>query len=150
MTEITLTISKQDVYEEVAQTTSYTGSKMEDDQTAYQRIATQDEDQSMLERFWEESKNMVCSNLKKMLISEEEQNGTYTIILGVSSSFDSNLKDSMQSGLFSFFVMNITSKWYNYTNKKEAIGCAEQAASIMDDIKRKAFFKKGPKRPTYQ
>ncbi|MFT0204978.1 hypothetical protein ACMSFV_13305 [Bacteroides thetaiotaomicron] len=55
----------------------------------------------------------------------------------------------MERSLFSFFVMNITAKWYTFTNKEEATGYATEAATYMEDVMRKAFFKKRPIRPTY-
>lgn len=148
MIDITLIVNKENVYEEVAQTTSYTGAKM-DDEHAYDRIFTTDEDKGMLERFWGECKNTVCNSLKKILVSEVETDGEYRLSLGLSTSFDENLTESMQRSLFSFFVMNITSKWYTFTNKEEATGYATEAATYMEDIMRKAFFKKRPTRPTY-
>lgn len=148
MIDITLTVNKENVFEEVAQTTSYTGAKM-DDEHAYDRIFTTDEDKSMLERFWNECKNTVCNSLKKILVHEVEEAGEYRLSLGLSNSFDENLTESMQRSLFSFFVMNITSKWYTFTNKQEATGYATEAATYMEDIMRKAFFKKRPTRPTY-
>lgn len=148
MIEVTLTIDKESVYEEVAQTTSYTGAKM-DDEDAYERIFTTDDDKSMLERFWNESKNTIANSLKRILLNEQETDGTYSLQLGLSSSFDEILTDSMRRSLFSFFVMNITAKWYTFTNKQEATGYASEAATYIDDIMRKAFFKKKPSRPTY-
>ena len=149
MIEVTLTIDKESVYNEVAQTTSYTGAKMAD-ADAYERIFTTDEDQSMLERFWSESKNTIANSVKRILLDEREtEAGTYSLHLGVSSSFDEALTESMQRSLFSFFVMNITAKWYTFTNKEEAKGYASEAATYLDDILRKAFFKKKPTRPTY-
>lgn len=148
MIEVTLTIDKESVYEEVAQTTSYTGAKM-DDEDAYERIFTTDDDKSMLERFWNESKNAIANSLKRILLNEQETDGTYSLQLGLSSSFDEALTESMQRSLFSFFVMNITAKWYTFTNKQEATGYASEAATYIDDIMRKAFFKKKPSRPTY-
>ena len=148
MIDIILTVNKEKVYEEVAQTTSYTGAKM-DDEHAYERIFTTDEDKSMLERFWNESKNTVCNSLKKILLSEIEASGEYQLSLGVSSSFDEALTESMNRSLFSFFVMSITAKWYTFTNKEEATGYATEAAIYMEDVMRKAFFKKRPIRPTY-
>lgn len=148
MIEVTLTIDKESVYEEVAQTTSYTGAKM-DDEDAYERIFTTDDDKSMLERFWNESKNTIANSLKRILLNEQEMDGTYSLQLGLSSSFDEALTDSMRRSLFSFFVMNITAKWYTFTNKQEATGYASEAATYIDDIMRKAFFKKKPSRPTY-
>lgn len=148
MIEVTLTIDKESVYEEVAQTTSYTGAKM-NDEDAYERIFTTDDDKSMLERFWNESKNTIANSLKRILLNEQETDGTYSLQLGLSSSFDEALTESMQRSLFSFFVMNITAKWYTFTNKQEATGYASEAATYIEDIMRKAFFKKKPTRPTY-
>lgn len=148
MTNITFTIDKKKVYEEVAQTTSYTGAKM-DDEDAYDRIFTTDEDQSMLERFWNESKNTVCNTTKKLLTSESETDGVFTLGLQLSASFNEALTESMQRSLFSFFVMSITAKWYTFTNKQEATGYAAEAATYLEDIMRKAYFKKKPMRPTY-
>ena len=146
--EVTLTISKESVYDEVAKTTEYTGAKM-DDEHAYEVISTTDEDKAMLERFWNECKNMICNSLKKVLVSEVEAEGEYSLTLGLSTAFDESLTESMQRSLFSFFVMNITAKWYTFANKSEATGYATEAATYIEDIMRKAFFKKKPTRPTY-
>lgn len=146
--DLTLTVNREEVYKEVAQTTSYTGAKM-DDEHAYDRIFTTDEDKTMLERFWNESKTTICNALKRVLESEAEASGDYRLSLALSNSFDEALTDSMQRSLFSFFVMNITAKWYTFTNKGEAAGYASEAATYLDDIKRKCFFKKKPTRPTY-
>lgn len=146
---VTLRINKDAVLEEVAKTTSYAGAKM-DDEHAYERIFTTNEDTTMLERFWAECKNMICNSLKKVLHSEVEQDGDYLLTLSLSAAFDESLTDSMQRSLFSFFVMNITSKWYTFTNKNEANGYASEAATYVDDIMRKAFFKKRPVRPRYE
>lgn len=146
--EITLKVNKEAVYDEVAKTTEYTGAKMEDEH-AYEVISTTEEDKTMLERFWNECKNMVCNSLKKVLISEVEAEGEYSLVLGLSTAFDESLTDSMQRSLFSFFVMNITAKWYTFANKSEATGYATEAATYIDDIMRKVYYKKRPERPTY-
>ena len=103
----------------------------------------------MLERFWDESKNTICNSMKKFLVNEKESNDTYTLTLNLSASFDESLLESMERSLFSFFVMNITAKWYTLANKQEATDYAAGAATNVEDIMRKAFFKKKPKRPTY-
>ncbi len=148
MTESFL-LNKDDIYEEVAKTTLYTGAKMDDDEKAYDRIFTTDEDKIILNRFWEESKITVCNYLKRILHSEKEDDNVLEIKLELSSSFNTSLKSSMQSSLTSFFVMNITSKWFNLTNKQEAAGCAAEAATYLEDVKRKALYKKKPTRPIY-
>lgn len=146
--ETTLKVSKDKVYEEVAKTTEYTGAKM-DDANAYEKISTTDEDRIMLERFWDESKNTICNSMKKVLVSEREAEGEYILTLSLSSAFDASLKESMERSLFSYFVMNITAKWYTFANKSEATGYATEAATYIEDIMRKAYFKKKPSRPKY-
>ena len=142
-------ITKSETFQEIAKTTSWTGAKMKGDVSAYDRIFTTDEDKEMLERFWNESKNSAADKLKKVLVAETEHNGIYTLELGLSNSFDENLIESMRRSLFSFFVLNITAKWYTLTNKEEAEGYAATAASLLDDFLHKAFYKKKPVRPTY-
>jgi hypothetical protein len=55
----------------------------------------------------------------------------------------------MKVSLFNYFVMGIAAKWYVYTNKQEAGDYADKAATLLDDIHRKAVYKKKPTRPTY-
>lgn len=151
MIEITLTADKEQVYKEVAKTTEYIGSK-HTDETNYDLVSTTDEDKEMLERFWNESKNLISDSLKKVLLEATEtstEKKVFNLNLGLSDSFDIQLKDSMQSSLFSFFVMNIISKWSTFTNKQESTDYAAEAAGCIEDIRKKAFFKKKPVRPTY-
>ena len=65
--EIVLKVSKSEVLHEVAQTTEYTGSKMDDDANAYERISTVDEDNSELQRFWDESRAEIAKMFMKIL-----------------------------------------------------------------------------------
>lgn len=148
MQQLILKVDKASVMQEVAQTTSYTGAKMAEE-NAYDRIFTTDEDEGILERFWNESKNTVCNSMKKMLTSETETNGVFSLSLELSAAFDDALAESMQRSLFSFFVMNITAKWYTFTNKEETTKYATEAATYLEDVSRKAYFKKKPIRPTF-
>ena len=68
--EIELNVKKNEVLEEVAKTSSYSGSKMTEDEGAYERIFTTDADREMLERFWSESQVAVCEAMKKFLADE--------------------------------------------------------------------------------
>ena len=171
--EITLSISKEDVMQEVSVTTAYTGGKMDDDENALHRISTVDEDETHLERFWEEGRADICQELIGLVTFEGmvsskikpsdpipvETAGIappviaikphYELRLDVSKSFDEALLPSMKLSLFSYFVQSIVAKWYVYTNKKEAGDYADKASTLLDDIHRKAVYKKKPTRPTY-
>lgn len=151
--EITIEIDQAKVYEEVAQTTSYTGAKMtDDDPKAYERILTKDEDRPQLERFWGESCAAVCEELKTTLAEDEfiAERMCWRLGLNVSSAFDTALLPSIEKELFSFFVLNITAKWYAFTNKKEAADYGIGAASALESVHRKVCFKKRPKRPSFR
>lgn len=147
--KITLTVSKASVYGEVAKTTSYTGAKMVGDEGAYNRIFTTDEDQEMLERFWDESRAEVAHALVRLVSSEEMGGDIYTVTLHVSDVFNTALIPSMQLGLFSYFVNSIAGKWYVYTNKAEAGDYIDRGSSLLEEVKEKAMHKKRPTRPTY-
>lgn len=147
--EITLKVDQQEVLQEVARTTSYTGAKMDDDANAYERITTVDEDAEELQRFWDESRAEVAQTFIRMLASERMDGSTYALELNVSASFDEALLPSMQLGLFSYFVQSIAAKWYVFTNKKEAGEYADVGKGILDEVREKAFYKKKPTRPTY-
>lgn len=168
--EITLSINKEDVMKEVATTTAYTGGKMVDnDKNALHRISTVDEDENHLERFWEESRADICQELIGLVTFEGMvsnidsptqpaatigrppmlQKMNYELRLDVSRSFDEALLPSMKLSLFSYFVQSIAARWYVYTNKGEAGEYADKAATLLDDIHRKALYKKRPVRPTY-
>lgn len=148
MTEIKIIIDKEAVYEEVAQTTSYTGAKMMDnDEKAYDRIFTTEGDRSQLERFWNESCVAVCEALKEFVLEERNERGGLSLSLGLSSAFDVALEPAIKKELFSFFVMNIVCKWYVFTNKKEAGEFATSAVGMLDGVKRKVYYRRKPKRP---
>lgn len=177
--EITLSINKEDVMQEIAVTTAYTGGKMDNDENALHRISTVDEDENHLERFWEESRADICQELIGLVTFEGMvcdtivtppvdpvlpvdpiapnsaalppilQRQHYELRLDVSKSFDEALLPSMRLSLFSYFVQSIVAKWYVYTNKGEAGDYADKASTLLDDIHRKAVYKKKPTRPTY-
>ncbi len=174
--EITLSVNKDNVMQEVAVTTAYTGGKMDNDENALHRISTVDEDENHLERFWEESRADICQELIGLVTFEGMvrsiikpidptdpvfprataieppdllQKQHYELRLDVSKSFDEALLPSMKLSLFSFFVHSIVAKWYIYTNKGEAGDYADKASTLLDDIHRKAVYKKKPTRPTY-
>lgn len=148
MKELKLFINKEEVYEEVAQTSSYSGAKMENDERAYDRIFTTEADRSQLERFWNESCVAVCETLKEFVLDERNEKEGFTLFLGLSLSFDKALEPAMKKELFSFFVTNIICKWYVFTNKQEATEFATSAATMLDGVKRKAYYRRKLTRPT--
>lgn len=160
MKDITLTVNKRLVYNEVAKTTAYTGAKQmtDEDKDAYERIFTKDDDRLMLERYWNESTDDVTELLKPFIVSvsSHPENGgllldnNYEAQLTMSNSFDEQLKDSIESGLFSFFVSIIVSKWFKFTNKDDADSYLKDAAAILQGVAQKLYYRKKPVRKVPQ
>lgn len=147
MNNVYLTIEKSKVYEEVAQTTSYTGAKKTDDETAYDRIFTTDEDRSMLERFWQERKDTAVDHLKRFVHYEAEEDGVWTLQLRLPDQSDPHLQGSMERSLYSFLVLGITANWYAFTNKEEVSSYVQDTAAELDTLLRLAYHRRRPTRP---
>ena len=156
MIQVTLTVDKKKVYDEVAKTSAYTGSKMVDDANAYQRIFTTDEDRLLLERFWVEACAGATERMKQLVVSvssQPESHGVdltrdYEVSLELSGMYDENMTDSVETSLFSYFVYLITAKWFKLSNKPEAESYGLEAAGMLDDVMRKLFHRKKPIRVT--
>lgn len=176
METITIQIFQDDVYEEVAKATDYTGSKLMDgDESARDRILAADDDLTSLGRFWEEAVFAANENLKEMLVSGRTkqiraispdstipQTGTtsvshpiaaaaktgYEAVIEVSKSFDKALTASVQSTLRSFFIASIIGQWFKFANKGEALDYFTQAAGMMEAAERLLYSRRKPARPT--
>lgn len=150
---ISISVNKANVYDEVAKASAYAGAKkMAEDATSYDRIFTTDEDRLLLERFWVEACNSATNTLKPFVVRVDMQpishgidiTRNYTIDLEVSSMYDDILTGSVETSLYSFFVLSILAKWYALTNKVEAESTALEAAASLKDVLQKVYYKKKP------
>lgn len=153
METITIQIFQDDVYEEVAKATDYTGSKLMDgDEGARDRILAADDDLTALGRFWEESVLATNENLKEMLVSGRTKGikgrTGYEAEIEVSKSFDKALSASVESTLRSFFIASIIGQWFKFANKGEAKDYFTQGAEMMETAERLLYSRRKPTRPT--
>lgn len=146
MVNLTVTIKKSEILDEVAKTTAYMGakSKMIDGKSAYDQVFVTDADLVMIERFYNESKDALTNLFKRFISSITEDTWT----LGMSDMFDSNVSGSINSSVSSFMVNSIVSKWCEITDKENVGEYAGNAATVLADIKDKLFAKKKPTRTT--
>lgn len=148
MANFTLTITKNDIYEEVAKTTAYIGAKnkLEDGKSAFDQVFVTDADLTMIERFFKESLDALRNVLKRFISGGSGADGTITWQLEMPSRFDDNLLESIKSSSNSFLVNSIIGKWCEITANDKVKEYADNAAALLLDIKEKAFFKKKPTR----
>ena len=156
MEAITIQVFKDDVYEEVAKATDYTGAKLIDgDEKARDRILATDNELSDLGRFWEQSvlatnerlKEMVVSGTTKEVEEDEEKKTAYVAVLEVSKSFEKELTPNVQSALRNFFITSIIGQWFKFANKGEATDYFTQASDMMNGAERLLYSRKRPPRP---
>ena len=149
MATISVTINRDEVYEEVAKATDYTGSKLLDtDQGARDRIRAVDENLNDLTRFWDESVSAMNERFKQILVSGTTISTTYTMVAEVSMSFDKALTSSIELTLKSFFIMSIIGQWFKFANKGEAKDYFLQAEDLLTAAERLIYSRKRPKLPT--
>lgn len=148
MANFTLTITKSDIYEEVAKTTAYIGAKnkLEDGKSAFDQVFVTDADLTMIERFFNESLDALRNVLKRFISGGSGVDGTITWQLEMPSRFDENLLESIKSSVNSFLVNSIIGKWCEITANDKVKEYADNAAALLLDVKDKAFFKKKPTR----
>lgn len=148
MANFTLTITKSDIYEEVAKTTAYIGAKnkLEDGKSAFDQVFVTDADLTMIDRFFNESLDSLINVLKLFISGVSVADVTITWQLEMPSRFDDNLLESIKSSANSFLVNSIIGKWCEITANDKVKEYADNAAALLLDIKDKAFFKKKPTR----
>lgn len=148
MADLTISIKKSDVYEEVAKTTAYIGAKnkLEDGKSAFDQVFVTDADLAMIERFYNESVDMLMNLLKRFVAELNSENGNINWKLSMSDRFDNNLGTSITRSSTSFLVNSIIGKWCEITAPDKVKEYADNAAALLTDIKDKVFHKSAPSR----
>lgn len=154
MPTITINVAQNEVYDEVAKATDYTGTKLLDtDSGARDRIRAVDENLKDLTRFWDESVSTVNERFKQLLVSGTSAstsggNSTYNMEVEISKSFDTALTKSVESNIKSFFIMSIIGQWFKFANKNEANDYLLQAEELLTAAERLIYSRKRPSLPT--
>ncbi len=154
--DVTLSVTKSAVMNEVAKQTSYIGAKTvtPDGGNAYDQIFSTDDDYAMLERYWRETVDAVTGNLRKFVktISDMpanqsvDTNEVFTLVLDMPARYDTNQNGTVNTALFSYFTHMITSKWLAVVHKEDAEYYEKIATEKMREILFKIYYKKPAKR----
>lgn len=150
--DVTLSVAKSAVMNEVAKQTSYIGMKITtaDGSNAYDQVFTTNDDYAMLETYWREAVDAVTGNLRKFIktvstippgqsVDTEE---VFTIVLSMPTRYDTNQTGTVQTALFSYFTHLITSKWLAVAYKADAEYYERIATEKMKEILFKIYYKK--------
>lgn len=155
--EVTISVAKSAVMNEVAKQTSYIGMKITtaDGTNGYDQVFTTNDDIAMLERYWREAATTTTANLKRFIKtisampapSSVDLDEVFSVVLNMPSRYDDAQTPSIQAALFSYFANFITGKWLAVAHKSEAEYYEKYAAENMREILLKLFYKKPAPRP---
>jgi hypothetical protein len=155
--EITLSVAKSAVMNEVAKQTSYIGAKMTtpDGENAYDKVFTTNDDYGMLERYWRDALTAATGSLRRFVKSisatpppsSVDMNEVFDLVLTVPKGYDDKQTGGISGALFSYFVNFITSRWLFITHREDAAHYDGRAADNMREVLLKIYYKKPPERP---
>lgn len=150
MAEIAFSVRKSDVWDEVAKTTAYIGDKLvvvEGGNDAYERVLMTDANRDDLQRFWEEAAAHANVRLREMLLRADPPGGDYGVVLDVSDAYERALDGSVLNSLRSYFVLAIVARWCGFADRDDAEGFAGEADALLEDVRRKLYTRRRPRRP---
>lgn len=150
--DVTLSVTKSAVMNEVAKQTSYIGMKITtaDGSNAYDQVFTTNDDYAMLERYWREAVDSVTGNLRKFIKTVSEMptsqsvdsEEVFQVVLSMPARYDYNQTGTVNTSLFSYFTHLITSKWLAVAHKEDAEYYEKIATEKMREILFKIYYKK--------
>lgn len=148
MAEIKISAASDDIYEEVNKTTSFLGvkNKLDNGKSAYDQVFTTVADKAILERFLNESREILIGLFKRFLTNVDYAAAEMCFTLDMPSNFKDELQDSMEQSMGHFATNYIIAKWCEITCPEKAKEYADNAAQQLKDIKDKLYYKKPPTR----
>lgn len=147
---MTITISKEKIYEEVARATLYTGAKHpEGDPAMLSRVAVIDADRPLLSRFCDEALTSARLTLRQVLDSASSDDDTITLVFRLSPASDDTLTAGLADSLTDYLETAVIARWLAFSDKAGAAICADEARILLDECLRKALYKRRPSRPMF-
>lgn len=140
---VNIAINRSTVFAEVRKTTAYEGAHS----GAYDNTVVKTNDETMLERYWNEAVGMLVDIVKDFLsASPSMPSDTLTISLNMPPLWDSNLTAGMQTSAVSYCENYIIAKWLEMLGIEKAGKYADAAGSQLNDVRNKIYYRKRPTR----
>ena len=157
MRELSITINKVAVYNEVAKITSYEGARSipGGEEISYDRIFTSDGDMELLEQYWGLSCASLLDELKAFLSSSSgvsvlngvDLRSNLSIKLSLPSACPVSLDKSIEVNLFGAIVYSILGRWYGIVKPDKVQDSLDRSSSYLKRATDSMYYKK---RPTYK
>lgn len=147
---MTITISKQQIYQEVTEATLYTGAKHPGgDPAMLSRVAAIEADRPMLARMCDEALATARLALRRVLRAVDSDTDTITLVFNLSAAADDTLTDTLAASLTAYLETAVIARWLAFSDKSAADTCAAEARLLLDECLHKALYKRKPRRPRF-
>lgn len=144
MKDFSITVSRDNVYEEVRKTTSFDGAKRDNDDGTYDRVMATEDDSQMMARSFDEAMQAAESAFADIPYDVNTDDERWGVTLHVSNSFNEKAVQSINSDMFSFFCESILEKWYASALPDASARHGQLALGFLTDAARKIWFRAAP------
>ncbi len=147
MIQFTISITKENVLNEVATIAEYMASRAEDnDDGDRDRISTSDKDAELLERYWNEACAVINGTVKNFSPVVDNSFAGYSVTLSMASNFDTTQEYNITRNVCSFFIDYLMANWSQIVKKDARADYKEKAAMELQEIRRGLYSRTRPTR----
>lgn len=148
--ETSFFIEKKAVFNEVVLTAEYIAAKNDN----YERISIVDENEELLNLFWDEACNDVFSALRDFcpIFNNEDTTGAKgcMITVCVPDNWNSLLQPTVQNEIKNYLITKISSEWLTTVTGNTNEDVNIKLVGIINKILLSLFTRKRPERPNYE
>lgn len=146
MNQLIINIPKDGIFTEVSLASSYAGAKAGDDENAFARVSTVEEDSELLERFWYDTCGEVADRLKSFTVDSEFTGLGFSITLELSAAYDTAMTPSVEREIFSSIATGVTSRWFRFTKPEISEEWSQRSSELLSRVFAKLCHRKAPRR----
>lgn len=146
MKTLSITVTRDTVYEEVSKTTSFDGAKKDAEDGTYERVMTTEDDRQMLARYFDEAAQAAEAALSDLPTDDTTDGEQWGVTLRLPDAFNDKAAQSINADMFSYFCESILGKWYATTLYDVSERHTLLSAGFLQDALRKIWFRAAPSR----
>lgn len=148
MKEITITIDRSAIDNEVSKATAYIGSKAQGEEVGneYSRLYATEEAVAEMDDFFDNALSLVGAELRQFATGEWDK-ASLSIKLNMPELWSTNLKSSLEQNIQHIIACVMTSSWLaKYIGSERAKEYSDDASSLLADVRAILYHRDRPKR----
>ena len=147
MAELTITVERTEVYDEVAKVTAYIGGKTVDANglSLYDKVFVTDADREMMDSFFSAAVSNVMTALEHTLKSASVGDGDPVLTLRLPSNFNPAMEKPLAQSVSEYIENSIVAAWCAIVKKDEETYAAK-ASALLQQISAMQYLRQRPKR----